>query len=135
MPFKSEKQRRYLHMKHPQMARRWEHEEKGKKVEKSAFGVDHWYVEKRKKEASSKKTPPTTGRMVAGSLLSPAHGVVAGRGVKGKAKTAGSQLGLATAGGIAGAATRVPGLAFGGAVGGGYGATKIAHNKGWLKKQ
>lgn len=31
MPFKSEKQRRYLHAKHPKIAKRWEHEGKAKK--------------------------------------------------------------------------------------------------------
>lgn len=38
MPFKSEKQRRYLWGKRPDIARRWAEEEK---VAKSAFGVDH----------------------------------------------------------------------------------------------
>ncbi len=28
MPFKSERQRRYLHMIHPELAERWEHEAK-----------------------------------------------------------------------------------------------------------
>lgn len=34
MPFKSEKQRRFLHAKHPQIAKRWEAEEKAKKKRK-----------------------------------------------------------------------------------------------------
>jgi len=31
MPFKSEKQRRFLHAKHPEIAERWEREAKRKK--------------------------------------------------------------------------------------------------------
>jgi len=31
MPFKSEKQRRYLHANHPEIAKKWEAEEKQKK--------------------------------------------------------------------------------------------------------
>lgn len=31
MPFKSEKQRRFMHAKHPDIAARWEAEAKGKK--------------------------------------------------------------------------------------------------------
>ena len=31
MPFKSEKQRRFLHSKHPKIAERWEKEKKRKK--------------------------------------------------------------------------------------------------------
>lgn len=31
MPFKSQKQRRYMHMKHPEIAERWEKEAKKKK--------------------------------------------------------------------------------------------------------
>lgn len=31
MPFKSEKQRRYMHAKHPDIAKRWEREAKAKK--------------------------------------------------------------------------------------------------------
>jgi len=31
MPFKSAKQRRYMHAKHPEIAERWEHESKAKK--------------------------------------------------------------------------------------------------------
>lgn len=30
MPFKSEKQRKFLHANHPEIAKRWEHEAKGK---------------------------------------------------------------------------------------------------------
>ena len=33
MPFQSEKQRRYLHAKHPKIARRWENEEKQKMLD------------------------------------------------------------------------------------------------------
>jgi len=32
MPFKSEKQRRYMHAKHPTIAKRWEREAKAKKT-------------------------------------------------------------------------------------------------------
>ena len=32
MPFKSEKQRRFLHSQKPQMAQRWEKESKGRKA-------------------------------------------------------------------------------------------------------
>ena len=49
MPFRSEKQRKYLWMNHPEIAQRWtaEHgskpvgKKKNKKISKSAFGVDH----------------------------------------------------------------------------------------------
>ena len=34
MPFKSERQRKYLHAKHPEIAKRWEAEEKRKKKRK-----------------------------------------------------------------------------------------------------
>jgi hypothetical protein len=33
MPFKSERQRRFLHAKHPEIAKRWEREEKKGKSE------------------------------------------------------------------------------------------------------
>lgn len=35
MPFKSQKQRRYLHAKHPEIAQRWEKEAKAKKRRKT----------------------------------------------------------------------------------------------------
>ena len=35
MPFKSEKQRKFMHAKHPKIAERWEKEKKGKKKKSS----------------------------------------------------------------------------------------------------
>ena len=35
MPFKSEKQRRYMHAKHPKIAQRWERKYGGKKLKYS----------------------------------------------------------------------------------------------------
>jgi hypothetical protein len=40
MPYKSEKQRRFLHAKHPGIAARWD-KTYGGKVEKSIWGVVH----------------------------------------------------------------------------------------------
>jgi len=40
MPYKSEKQRRLMHAKHPEIAARWD-KEYGTKVKKSAWGVVH----------------------------------------------------------------------------------------------
>lgn len=105
----------------------------------SAFGVDHG-SEFAKRE---NKKPMSTGRAVTGTLLGPYHGAVAGKGGKGKAKSAGTQFGLSTAGGIAGtvagtALGRGTGGAIGGAAGsytGSYHGTKIAHKKGWLKRE
>jgi len=36
MPFKSEKQRRYMWAKHPEIAKRWEEEEKNRKKRKKS---------------------------------------------------------------------------------------------------
>jgi hypothetical protein len=36
MPFKSQKQRRYMHAKHPEIAERWEREMKAKHKKKKA---------------------------------------------------------------------------------------------------
>lgn len=87
------------------------------------------------KAAKKKRKDPTTGRMVAGTLFGPYHGAFAGKGAKGKVKSAGTQLG-GTIGGTA-LGTAIGGRA-GGAIGsmaGAAGATGIAHNKGWLKDQ
>lgn len=39
MPFKSEKQRRWMWANKPEMARRWENEEKKRKKKKKAKGI------------------------------------------------------------------------------------------------
>ena len=41
MPFKSQKQRRYLHAKHPEIAKRWEDEAKPKPKPKKAQMKGH----------------------------------------------------------------------------------------------
>lgn len=50
MPFASQKQRRFMFLKHPQIARRWTKEAKDSKTpvvkrQVSAWGVDHGYKE------------------------------------------------------------------------------------------
>lgn len=43
MPFKSEKQRRWMHANKPEMAKKWEHKEKSKKRNNDDFshGSNH----------------------------------------------------------------------------------------------
>ena len=46
MPFKSEKQRRYMHANHPEIAQRWEKEyKKGGRVKVSSGGYIGKYIE------------------------------------------------------------------------------------------
>lgn len=50
MPYKSEKQRRYMHAKHPEIARRWDKEGKG-----NVAGYKSTMPAKASKSAASKK--------------------------------------------------------------------------------
>lgn len=115
-----------------------------KNMSVSAFGVDHG-SEFSKAQYRPNKKKPTTGRLVAGGVFGPLHGLVAGKGAGGKARSAGTQLAGTWGGGIGGAAagtlagrgnplaTSVGSAA--GATGGAVAGTKIAHKKGWLKRQ
>jgi hypothetical protein len=79
-------------------------------------------------------TKPSAGRVASGALLSPFHGLVAGK--KGhKLQAGGSELLGGAAGSIAaGAATRGRASSLGGITGAGLG-TLYAHHKGYLKPQ
>lgn len=115
-----------------------------KSMSESAFGVDHG-SEFGKAQYRPNKKKPTGGRLVAGGVFGPYHGLVAGKGAGGKARSAGTQLAGTWGGGIGGAAagtlagrgnpvaTSLGSTA--GAVGGAVAGTKIAHKKGWLKRQ
>lgn len=108
----------------------------------SAFGVDHG---DEFSKAGKDRKEPSTGRKVAGGAFGAYHGLAAGKGAKGKAKTAGTQVGVGTAGalggGLAGSLLTRGSLA-GAALGSGTGfvagsvkGTKIAHKRGWLKPE
>lgn len=144
MPFKSQKQRRFMHAKHPGIAQRWEHEAKKKKedaVQKndglSAFGVDHGDFAKADKQSG--------GRRILTSAFPGYHAGIAGKKGK-KLRAVGNELGGGVAGGAAGqlaglAASRgrstalAGGLSMAGAITGSQMGGNRNQRKGYLKSE
>lgn len=112
-------------------------------IAKSAFGVEIAKADKKLYKPNKKEM--STGRAVTGTAFAPVHGLVAGKGAGGKARSVVAEGGGTMAGGMAGSvagalvsrgnpmAARTGSVA--GSITGAYQGTKYAHKKGWLKRE
>lgn len=77
---------------------------------------------------------PSGGRMALGAAFGPFHGLVAGQGKGGKAKSAGTQVAGTMAGSALGSRGGIVGSTVGGLAGGAL-TTRLANQRGWLKRE
>lgn len=137
MPYQSDKQRKFMHAKHPGIAARWDKEMKSKKKVSKAMTTSYWGVDHGEEVAKAQKKnppPPSAGRVATGALFGWPHGAIAGK--KGsKLKASGMGLGGTFAGSLIGGRVAGPRGSALGAMTGGAAATVESQRRGYLKPQ